>query len=115
MAAEQIVRTVKGYLHKLEERGIPVAFGVLYGSYARDEAQIESDVDLLVVSTRFDEPNSWNGTEILWETTVHTDSRIEPVGVGLKQWEDDDGIPLIDMARQEGQIIRLEPVSPETS
>jgi predicted nucleotidyltransferase len=111
MVAQQIVNTVKDYLHKLEQRGIPVAFGVLYGSYARNESHAHSDVDLMVVSTRFDEPNSWNGTEILWETTVHTDSRIEPVGVGIKQWEEDESTPLIDMACQEGQIIRLKPIS----
>ncbi|MBF0193140.1 MAG: nucleotidyltransferase domain-containing protein [Magnetococcales bacterium] len=108
MATQQIVETVKGYLHKLEERGIPVAFGILYGSYARYDSHTHSDVDLMVVTSRFDEPNSWNGTEILWETTVHTDSRIEPIGVGIKQWEEDESTPLIDMARQQRQIIRLE-------
>ncbi len=108
MAAERIVKMVKTYLHKLEERGIPVAFGVLYGSHARMAARLDSDVDLLVVSPRFDQPNSWKDTEILWETTVHTDSHIEPVGIGIEQWRRDHATPLIDMARQEGEIIRAE-------
>lgn len=84
---------------------MPVAFGVLYGSFARGDAHASSDVDLLVVSPRFDNPDSWSDTELLWETTVLIDSRIEPVGVGARQWEEDSGIPLIEIARREGQII----------
>ncbi|MBF0261194.1 MAG: nucleotidyltransferase domain-containing protein [Magnetococcales bacterium] len=105
MAATEIDRIVKNYLCRLEERGLPVAFGVLYGSFSRGDAHADSDVDLVVVSSRFDHPDSWPDTELLWETTVFTDSRIEPVGVGLQQWETDDGIPLIEIARREGQII----------
>ncbi|MBF0296142.1 MAG: nucleotidyltransferase domain-containing protein [Magnetococcales bacterium] len=107
MAAPEIVLTIKSYLHRLEERGMPVAFGVLYGSFARGDAHADSDVDLVVVSSRFDQPDSWQDTELLWETTVFTDSRIEPVGVGARQWEEEDGIPLIDIVRKEGQIIQL--------
>lgn len=108
MASAEIVGIIKKYLYRLEERGFPVSFGVLYGSYARGEAHADSDVDLVVVSSCFDEPDSWHNTEILWETTVFTDSRIEPVGVGIQQWETDDGIPLIEIVRREGQIIRLQ-------
>ncbi|MEO5335208.1 MAG: nucleotidyltransferase domain-containing protein [Magnetococcus sp. YQC-5] len=86
---------------------MPVAFGVLYGSFARGDAHADSDVDLVVVSPRFDNPDSWPDTELLWETTVFTDSRIEPVGVGARQWEEDCVIPLIEIARREGQIISL--------
>ncbi|MBF0437520.1 MAG: hypothetical protein HQL93_00215 [Magnetococcales bacterium] len=39
---------------------------------------------------------------------LKSDVRIEPVGVGLRQWEEDDRIPLIDIVRREGQIIYLE-------
>ncbi|MBF0146054.1 MAG: nucleotidyltransferase domain-containing protein [Magnetococcales bacterium] len=106
MVAPDIVRTIKNYLNRLEERGMPVAFGVLYGSFSRGDEHADSDVDLVVVSPRFDNPDSWSDTELLWETTVFTDSRIEPVGVGLKQWHEEDGIPLIEIARREGRIIQ---------
>lgn len=105
MASAEIVNTIIGYMRRLEERGMPVSFGVLYGSFSRGDEHPDSDVDLVVVSPRFDNPDSWPDTELLWETTVFTDSRIEPVGVGLKQWQEDDGIPLIEIARREGQII----------
>ncbi|MEO5351046.1 MAG: nucleotidyltransferase domain-containing protein [Magnetococcus sp. YQC-3] len=107
MAPADIVLTIRNYLHRLEERGMPVVFGVLYGSFARGDAHADSDVDLVVVSPRFDNPDSWSDTELLWETTVFTDSRIEPIGVGARQWEEDKGIPLIEIARREGQIIPL--------
>ncbi|MEO5341148.1 MAG: nucleotidyltransferase domain-containing protein [Magnetococcus sp. MYC-9] len=107
MVTAEVVRTVKNYLHRLEARGMPISFGVLYGSFARGDSHADSDVDLVVVSPRFDDPDSWQDTELLWETTVFTDSRIEPVGVGARQWEEDGSIPLIEIVRREGQIIHL--------
>ncbi|MEO5333134.1 MAG: nucleotidyltransferase domain-containing protein [Magnetococcus sp. YQC-5] len=86
---------------------MPISFGVLFGSQARGNAKPDSDFDVVVVSSLFDKPEHWYDTEQLWTATVHTDSRIEPVGVGLYQWETDDGIPLIEIARREGHIIHL--------
>ncbi|MEO5326948.1 MAG: nucleotidyltransferase domain-containing protein [Magnetococcus sp. THC-1_WYH] len=107
MAATDIILTIKSYLHRLDERGMPVAFGVLYGSFARGDAHADSDIDLVVVSPRFDHSDSWSDTELLWETAVFIDSRIEPVGIGTRQWAEDESIPLIEIARCEGQIIPL--------
>jgi hypothetical protein len=39
--------------------------------------------------------------------TVITDSRIEPIAVGERQWLEDDANPLIEIARREGQIVTI--------
>ncbi|MBF0132755.1 MAG: nucleotidyltransferase domain-containing protein [Magnetococcales bacterium] len=107
MATPEALQVVTRYLHYLKDQGMPIAFGVLYGSQARGDARPDSDFDLMVVSSQFDQPNNWNHTERLWKATVYTDSRIEPIGIGAKQWEEDESFPLIDIARQEGQIIPM--------
>lgn len=117
MASEEIVQSIRNYLHRLQKQGMPIAFGVLYGSFARGDNHADSDVDLVVVSPRFDGNQSWRDKEILWETTITTDNPIkpigvglhpiEPIGVGLKRWHEDDSSPLIEIVRQEGEIIHL--------
>lgn len=107
MVTSEIVAIIRNYLEFLEKGGMPVAFGVLFGSQARGEAMPDSDFDLVVVSPLFDNAEHWSDTERLWTATVYTDSRIEPIGVGVKQWEEDDRLPIIEIARREGQIIHL--------
>ncbi len=39
--------------------------------------------------------------------SAQTDSRIEPIGVGERQWREDDVSVILEMARREGQPIPL--------
>ncbi|MBF0164375.1 MAG: nucleotidyltransferase domain-containing protein [Magnetococcales bacterium] len=104
MAAADIVETAQRYLHALIEDGVPVSFAVLYGSHARGESHAWSDIDLMVVSPLFDD-KKWEDVNHLWRVTPRVDVRIEPMAVGLRQWAEDDAIPLIEIARREGMII----------
>ena len=103
-----IVEAVQKYMRVLRREGIPVDFAVLYGSYARGEAHEWSDIDVMVVSPLFDQEKRREDIDHLWYATLQADVRIEPVGVGVHQWETDDAIPLIEIVRREGEIIRLE-------
>jgi len=47
----------------------------------------------------------------LWHITAKTDSRIEPVACGEKQWQEDDSSAIIEIARREGEIVRIRNVS----
>gem|GEM_PF-2026763 len=55
MAVRTVIESVQNYLRKVNENGIPVAFGVLFGSQARGTSDDQSDIDLLVVSRHFAE------------------------------------------------------------
>ncbi len=107
MANKSVVKTVRKYLHYVIKQGIPVSFGVLYGSYAKGKAHQWSDIDLLVVSPKYDEARTNDDYENLWVFAGRTDSRIEPIPVGEKQYQQDDSNMIIDIARREGQIIPL--------
>lgn len=108
MVNPEIVKIVQNYLKIVNENGIPVRFGVLYGSYAKGVARKDSDIDLLVVSPYYDQLSNrthkkWGR---LWSMITQADLRIEPIPVGEKQYEENDSV-LIHIAREEGQVIPL--------
>ena len=108
MVDEAIVKSVKNFLRVVQQNGVPVSFGVLYGSYARGEARQWSDIDVLVVSPAYDKLKTLNDTSNLWRIAARTDSRIEPIAVGEKQFEfNESDNMIVAIARREGQIISL--------
>jgi predicted nucleotidyltransferase len=107
MAPRTVVKSIQNYLHYVSAQGIPVSYGVLYGSYAKGKQNQWSDIDLLVVSSRFDKKIKRADIDLLWHVAADVDSRIEPIAVGEKQYEDSDSSFIIEIARREGQIIPL--------
>lgn len=102
MAEEPIIKSIRTYLNELKRLGVPVKFGILFGSHARKDTHRWSDIDLLVVSPRYDESYNREDINMLWRTAARTDNRIEPVPVGLHRWETDDESTIIETARREG-------------
>jgi predicted nucleotidyltransferase len=107
MVDSAIVKTIQNYLNYVRKQGIPVSYGVLFGSYVKNTAHKWSDIDLLVVSPRFDEVRSSDDYENLWMYAARTDRRIEPIPVGEKQFKTDKTSMIVVIARREGQIIPL--------
>lgn len=107
MVARSVLETVRIYLSKVSESGIPVSFGVVFGSQARGTSDDQSDIDLLVVSRNFDGIKDRRETSLLWQLTVDTDSRVEPIPVGEREWLEDDSRAIVEIARREGQIVSV--------
>ena len=107
MVAEPIVTAVKQYLQTVKDEGIPVQQGVIFGSQVTGQAHPLSDIDLLVISPRFDKRRIRTDIDLLWRIAARTDNRIEPIPVGQRQFEEDDSSAIIEIARREGQIISL--------
>ncbi len=107
MADKRIIKSIQNYLRAVEKKGIPVKFGVLFGSYARDQQHEWSDIDLLVISPRYDKKWTHKDWAKLWLIAANTDVRIEPIPVGEKQFKSDKDSMIIIIARREGQIISL--------
>jgi predicted nucleotidyltransferase len=103
MAAQEIIEILRRYLDRIKQAGLPVKELVLYGSYARDEARKDSDIDVLVLiedGVRDEEIMPlWRKLEHL---TLGLDTRIEPWPVTVSQYQTDEVSPLILIARQEG-------------
>ena len=106
MADERVVESIRNYLNVLRtEHGVDARAAVLFGSYARGEADEWSDIDLVVVAPRFDGTFTRDDVSLLWRVAAHTDSRIEPIPCGVRQWEEDQSSAIIEIARREGQVI----------
>jgi predicted nucleotidyltransferase len=107
MVDQTVVNHVRSYLKTVDATGIRVAFGVIFGSHARGEATPESDVDVIVVSPKFDGGKKLDDLASLWKCAAKSEENIEPIACGEKQWVDDDGTPIIEVARQQGLIVNL--------
>jgi predicted nucleotidyltransferase len=107
MANKTVVKSIQKYLLYLSKNGIPVSYGVLFGSYAKGKANKWSDIDLLVVSPKFDGKRTFEDYEKLWIYAGRSDYRIEPIPVGEKQFMEENANTIIIIARREGQIIPL--------
>jgi predicted nucleotidyltransferase len=108
MVRPAVLALVGRFVSEVESRGIPVSRVVLFGSEARGTAGEWSDIDLVVVSSVFDEPNGRDLVDSLWEATVATRGRIEPVACGERRWREDDGSPIVEIARREGIDLDLD-------
>lgn len=107
MAQAAVIKSVQKYLNYLNDNGFNVSFGILYGSQATGTATQWSDIDLIVVSPDFDKKIECKTMDKLWQLAGRTDTRIEPIPCGLERWQKDDYTPIIDIAKNEGQIIKL--------
>jgi predicted nucleotidyltransferase len=110
MVDESIINVVRKYLQALVEKGIPVHQGIIFGSQVSGQAHKWSDIDLLVISSQFDSERKRKDVDLLWQVAARTDSRIEPIAVGQRQFEEDDSSAIIEIARREGQVVRLKEI-----
>lgn len=105
MDKKPIILAIKSYLKELIRVGVPVERGILFGSYAKETNHDYSDIDLIIISDKYDKAYSREDINLLWRTAARTDSRIEPIPVGSSRWEADDESTIIEVARREGIVV----------
>ncbi len=105
MVTKPPVVAVQNYLHALQANGLTVKFGVVFGSQATGRANRWSDIDVVVVSPQFDGLRHRRDVDLLWRLAASTDSRIEPIPCGERQWAEDTSSAIVEMARREGQQV----------
>jgi predicted nucleotidyltransferase len=107
MVERTVLKAVQNYIEVVRQAGIHVDRAVLFGSHVRREALSDSDIDILVIAPEFDGTYDKKWIDLLWELRAKSDSRIEPIPVGKRQWQEDDASAIIEIARREGQEIPL--------
>lgn len=101
MAQGEIINILKQYCLLLNSSGISVSRAFLFGSYAKNEATPDSDIDVLVVSPVFDVQNDLLKVKA-WRLTEKVNNKIEPYIIGLKKFTNDDVSPLLQVVKKEG-------------
>ncbi len=107
MVDPSVAESVRKYIGLLRQEGFAIPFGVVFGSHISGKTNQWSDIDLLVVSPRFDGRRIRKDIDLLWRTAARSDSRIEPIPCGERQWHEDETSAILEIARREGEIIRL--------
>lgn len=106
MLEQSVLTSVRNYLAVLIERGINVEQAVVFGSRTKGQFDEWSDIDLMVISPQFDDMKDRSAINLLWRVAARTDSRIEPIACGSRQWRDDDSSAIIEIARREGETLK---------
>ena len=61
-----------------------------------------SDIDVMLVSKRFDDNSDDLAYGLIWKLTRKVDRRIEPFAVGLSRFDNDEVSPLLQIVKKEG-------------
>ena len=106
MVDRKIIEKTSNYIQYLIDNGININKAFLYGSYARGEENIESDIDIMIISKEFD---NYNDKQIgkLWRITKNFDYKIEPFIVGYNKFDKDDISPIIQVVKNDGIEISI--------
>ena len=100
MAPKKIRSVVKRFKKALREAGFPMARIVIYGSYARDEARKDSDIDICLISEAFKRNREAYRKEAVF-IAFNVDSRIQVVVVDPEEFRTNKLSPLWSQIRKE--------------
>ena len=101
MAKREVIELLKKYIILLNAEGISVNRAFLFGSYSNDSSSEESDIDVMIVSDKYDETDDIAVGKI-WKLTRKINTKIEPFLIGLKKFREDDSSPLVSMIKTNG-------------
>ena len=80
-------KVVEKYAEKLKAENYPFSAVYLFGSRAKGEAGKWSDIDVAVVSDKL-KRNRDKNRFLLWDLRMDVDTRIEPHGFTVKDFQD---------------------------
>lgn len=81
----EIRRIVEAYIHNLVSLGVPVQKVFVFGSYAHGDATDESDIDIAVVSPKFEKMSLWDKAGYLGKAAWGMPLPIDALGYGPTQ------------------------------
>jgi len=99
MSKNEVIDIAKTYILLLKSEGIVVEKAYLYGSYLKNTASDDSDIDLLIVTENGDDDYLVGK---IWSLTSKVNSKIEPYLVDKKRFYSNEDSPLIDLVRRTG-------------
>ncbi len=80
---------------------------ILYGSYAYGEPREDSDIDIAIISEKFNAMSITERIELLSGISLAIDSRIEAKGFTPKEYEAPSPGSLIELIKRKGKEISL--------
>ena len=101
MATKEAIELLKRYILVLNHNGIGVYKAILFGSYSTNTATDASDIDVMIVSEKYDETDDEVSGKI-WKLTRLVSTKIEPFLIGKNKYNSNDVSPLIQQIKENG-------------
>ncbi len=101
MPQEEIITLIQKYVALLNTEGLSVRKAFLFGSYATGLATKNSDIDVMIVSDKFDEADD-RAAGKMWQLTKQVHTGIEPFLIGINKFNNDNNSLLINTIKQHG-------------
>ncbi len=108
MAKGEVIELLKRYISLLNSNGISVYKAFLFGSYSTNTATEASDIDVMIVSEKYDESDD-EAVGKIWKLTRLVSTKIEPFLIGKNKFISDDNSPLIEQVKRQGIELTLQP------
>jgi uncharacterized protein len=102
--ADPVFSLVKRYIAELEKNKIPIKKAILFGSYARGKAKMESDIDVALVSEVFSGDRFEDRRKII-PLRREIDNRIEPIPFRPEDFE--NGGILVEEIKKTGVVVSV--------
>lgn len=88
---QKVKRAILEYLQALRADHLPITKVYLFGSYATGKAHEFSDIDLCILSPKFQDP--WDALQYLWsKRTRDIGLTIEPVGFSSADFKENTSL-----------------------
>lgn len=104
MSKSEVKKIAEKYVEKLRQNHFPFEQIYLFGSFAKGNFHEDSDIDIAVISEKFDEDdvNIWFQNRFkLGKLRWDVDLRIEPHGLSPQEFADGDSI-MADQIKRHG-------------
>ncbi|MEW6086942.1 MAG: nucleotidyltransferase domain-containing protein [bacterium] len=88
---EKIKKHIKEYIKLLKTDNLPIQHIFLFGSYAKGKQHKWSDIDLCIISSKFNDP--WEAMQYLWRKRIFDKNiTIEPIGFNPKDFKEETSL-----------------------
>lgn len=81
------ISIIHKYIYLLKQEGIKVSKVILFGSYAKGTARLDSDIDLAIISSQFGQDNL-KEMMFLRKLALKIDSHIQPLAFSPQDLKD---------------------------
>ena len=103
MDKRAVIKIVERFRIILEKNNIKINKIILYGSFANNTNNNDSDIDLIVISDDFDSFNYWERIDLLSNAIYKIFEPIEAFSFTTNEWKNSNSF-LVDYAKN-GEII----------
>src|SRR4030042_2164144 len=98
MDKRAVLEIISSFRKAIESEGIKINKLVLFGSYATNRYEQDSDIDVVVISKDFNNKNYWERIDILSSAIYRIFQPIEAVAMTPEEWERADSL-IVDYAK----------------